>query len=55
MNIERWTLCLAGGPGWARTLYPDSEGAPDAYFLRCVSCGYENHNGASVRPTGAGL
>ena len=35
--------------------YPGSEGAPDVFFLRCMSCGFENHNGTSVRPTGAGL
>ena len=55
MSIKRWTLCLIRGHRWARISYPGSEGAPDAFFLRCMSCGYENHKGASVRPTGGGL
>ena len=61
MNLERWTRCLLRGHGWARTPYPGSEGAPDAFFLRCsaflrrLACGFEDHHGTSVRPTGAGL
>ena len=54
MNVKRWTLCLLRGHRWARTAYPGADG-PDAYFVRCTSCLYENHNGMGVRPTGAGL
>ena len=53
MNVKRWTLCLMRGHRWATTPYPDSEGA--SYFLRCMSCRFENHNGTSIRPTGVGI
>jgi hypothetical protein len=53
MNLKRWTLCLLRGHRWARTPYPDSEGT--SYFVRCTSCGHENHTGAFVHPTGAGM
>jgi hypothetical protein len=55
MSIKRWTVCLARGHRWARTPYPGSEGAPDAFFLLCMYCRFENHHGTSVRLTGAGL
>jgi hypothetical protein len=56
MRVKRWTLCLMRGHRWARTPYPEAEGEQTAYFLRCMSCKYENHNaGMGVRPTGAGL
>ena len=53
MNIKRWTLCLMRGHRWNTVSYPDSEGT--GHFLRCRSCGYENHKGTSVRPTGIGM
>ena len=53
MNIKRWTLCLMRGHRWARTPYPGSEGT--GYFVRCLSCRYENHNTGTLRATGAGL
>ena len=55
MSIKRWTVCLVRGHRWARTPYLGSEGAPDVFFLRCMYCRFENHDGAGVRPTGAGL
>jgi hypothetical protein len=54
MSLKRWTLCLLRGHVWARTPYPGGEDT--GFFLRCLSCRYENHNaGIGVRPTGAGL
>ncbi len=53
MNLKRWTLCLVRGHRWLRTPYPESAG--QSYFVRCRSCGFENHNGMGVRATGAGL
>jgi hypothetical protein len=42
MSVKRWTLCLLRGHRWARIPYPGSEGA--GYYIRCLSCGFENHN-----------
>ena len=51
MSLKRWTLCLLRGHRWARTPYPGSEGA--GYFIRCMSCGFENHDAAMPgRPSG---
>ena len=54
MSVKRWTVCLLRGHRWAKTPYAGSDTA-DAFFVRCRYCGFENHNGPSVRPTGAGL
>jgi hypothetical protein len=51
MSLKRWTLCLLRGHRWARTPYEGSDG--DEYFVRCMTCGYENHNAAMPgRPMG---
>ena len=52
MSVKRWTLCLLRGHRWGRVPY-NTDG--DAYYIRCISCGYENHNAAMPgRPFGAG-
>ena len=51
--LKRWTVCLLRGHRWVTVAYPaDNDGASDARFLRCTTCGHENHKGTSVRPTG---
>ena len=51
MSVKRWTLCLLRGHRWARIAYEGSDGAGS--FLRCRSCGYENHNAEMLgRPSG---
>jgi len=53
VNVKRWTLCLVRGHHWARVPYPGNDEG-DQFFLRCMSCRYENHNAAMPgRPFGA--
>ena len=56
MNVKRWTVCLVapGGHKWATIPY--SPGQDDTgFFVRCLRCGHENHEGSSVRPTTLGF
>ena len=52
MNLRRWTLCLLAGHKWNRIPYGKHDDS--GFFVRCARCGYENHEGASIRPTGIG-
>ena len=54
VSLKRWTLCLVRGHRWARIPYAGNDDG-DVFFLRCLSCGYENHNAAMPgRPFSAG-
>ena len=52
-QLKRFTLCLAGHK-WAKIPYPRSpEGEATGTFLRCLRCGYEDHD-AGTNARGAG-
>jgi hypothetical protein len=52
MSVKRWTLCLMRGHRWARTPYEGNTDG-DTYFIRCMVCGFENHNPPILgRPSG---
>ncbi len=54
MSLKRWTLCLLRGHRWARIPYGGNEDG-DTFFLRCLTCGFENHDAAMPgRPFSAG-
>lgn len=49
-NLKRFTVCKVMNHKWVKVAYQES--ADDTgYFLRCLRCGKENHEGPSVRPT----
>jgi hypothetical protein len=52
MNWKRWTICLLRGHKWNRIAYNPHDDS--GHFLRCRVCSFENHEGASIRPTGMG-
>ena len=48
VNVKRWTICLVRGHRWHKVPYGSHEDT--GFFVRCRTCGYENHNvGASAR------
>ena len=49
MNWKRWTICLLRGHTWNKLPYQGHEDT--GFFVRCRTCGYENHDGTSIRPT----
>ena len=51
MNVKRWTVCLVAPGGHRWVTVPYSEHEDTGYFVRCLRCGHENHEGTSVRPT----
>ena len=50
MNVKRWTICLVRSHRWTNISYGDHDDS--GFFQRCLTCDYENHKGAGVRPTG---
>jgi hypothetical protein len=47
-NLKRFTICLIGHK-WAKISYPPSpDGEPTGTFIRCVRCGYEDHDAGTV-------
>ncbi len=52
MSVKRWTLCLLRGHRWARIPYGGNDDG-NTFFLRCRSCGFENHDAGMLgRPSG---
>jgi len=44
---KRWMICLLHGHRWNKV--PCEAHDDSGFFLRCRTCGHENHEGTSVR------
>ena len=54
-TLKRFTVCLPGHK-WVKIAYPPSpEGEATGTFVRCLRCGYENHEAGTVARGAGGL